>query len=314
MSIKRICAVLFGTVISISMFAQTITEPYNYFRKGFYLGVDASAGLTVNDRISISSRNSSYGLDIAAGYRFCPQFVVAGGFGGHAFMGQTALTANGSLQQTTTTSVPVFIRFRSDLLDRKVSPYAQLDLGYSFVFLYSKDAGNKIKYNNAIFMNKVEDMGFETLDKYEEFFRNEKTQLLMGSGVDEEQIPSKVDALWKAEVSRLKQFSNGRYEYIPMDDFTLQYGKNGLFANLDLGVSWCVGEKMRMNAGVSVGLSQSYYGTCLRTNDNDFLKFGRLDYLPYEKIEDRVYVRTLGQADFKDSFELDLRVKLGFSF
>lgn len=314
MSIKRIYAVLVGTVLSISVFAQTSTEPYNYFRKGFYLGVDASAGLTLNDRVSLSSRNSSYGLDVAAGYRFCPQFVVAAGLGGHAYMGQTSLTENGAIHQTTTTSVPVFVRFRSDFLDRKVSPYAQLDLGYSFVFLYSRDAGNKIKTNNTIFMNKIEDMGFETLEKYEEYFRNEQQQLLLGSGIDQEQLAAKVDALWSAEVSRLKQFTNGRYEYIPMDNVNLQYGKNGLFANLDLGVSWCVAEKMRMNAGVSIGLSQSYYGTCLRTIDNQFLHFGREDYLPYDKAEEKVYVRTLGQRDFKDSFELDLKVKIGFSF
>ena len=73
-------------------------------------------------------------------------------------------------------------------------------------------------------------------------------------------------------------------------------------------------DKIRMNAGISVGLSQSYYGTCLRTNDNTFLHFGRLDFLPYEKEENKVYVRTLGTPDFKDSFELDLKVKIGFTF
>jgi hypothetical protein len=69
-----------------------------------------------------------------------------------------------------------------------------------------------------------------------------------------------------------------------------------------------------MNAGISAGLSQSFYGTCLRTIDNQFLHFGREDYLPYDKSEEKVYVRTLGQRDFKDSFELDLKVKVGFSF
>ena len=99
-----------------------------------------------------------------------------------------------------------------------------------------------------------------------------------------------------------------------MNDLHQQYGKEGAFASLDLGVSWAVGERVRMNVGLSAGLSQSYYGTYLRTNDNRFLEFGRVDFLPYEKEENKVYVRTLGGADFKDSFELDLKIKIGFTF
>ena len=69
-----------------------------------------------------------------------------------------------------------------------------------------------------------------------------------------------------------------------------------------------------MNVGLSAGLSQSYNGTCLRTNDNRFLQFGRVDFLPYEKEENKVYVQTLGTPDLKDSLELDLKVKIGFTF
>ena len=93
----------------------------------------------------------------------------------------------------------------------------------------------------------------------------------------------------------------------------MQYGRKGLFASLDLGVSWKVGEN-RMNAGISAGLSQSFYGTCLRTVDNRFLNFGRVDHLPREGDGDRVSVMTLGQPDFIDNFELDLKVKIGYSF
>ena len=189
-------------------------------------------------------------------------------------------------------------------MDRKVTPYAQLDLGYSFVFLYSRDAAQKIKYNDKFFMDRIEDMGFATLDLYETYFREQY----------DGKNPQTIDALWNAELSRLKQFTNGSNEYIPLNDLHQQYGKKGAFTSLDLGVSWAVGERSRMNAGISAGLSQSFYGTCLRTNDNQFLHFGREDYLPYDKAEEKVYVRTLGQRDFKDSFELDLKVKIGFSF
>ena len=241
---------------------------------------------------------------MAAGYRFCPQFVLAVGFGGHSYKNATATVSGGELRNNQTTSVPVFLRLRSDILDRKVSPYVQLDLGYSFVFLYSRDAADKIKYNDKVFIHRVKEMGFASLDLYEEHFR----------GQHPDKTAQAVDALWNAELSRLKQFTNGRYEYIPMEDVHVQYGKKGLFCNLEFGAGWQVCDKIRMNAGISAGLSQSYYGTCLRTNDNRFLQFGRVDFLPYEKEENKVYVRTLGTPDFKDSFELDLKVKIGFTF
>ena len=261
--------------------------------------MDLSAGNTFNERI-----NTSYGIDMTGGYRFCPQFVIAAGFGGHAFTNATATVCGGELRNNQTTSVPIFVRLRSDILDRKVSPYVQLDLGYSFVFLYSRDAADKIKYNDQVFIHKVKDMGFASLDLYEEYFRGQHT----------DKAAQVVDELWNAELSRLKQFTNGRYEYIPMEDVHVQYGKKGLFCNLEFGAGWQVCDKIRMNAGISAGLSQSYCGTCLRTNDNRFLQFGRVDFLPYEKEENKVYVRTLGTPGFKDRFELDLKVKIGFTF
>ena len=275
------------------------SEKSDYFQKGAFFSVDFSAGNTFNERI-----NSSYGIDMAAGYRFCPQFVLAAGFGGHAYSNSTATCGGSVVRKVETTSVPVFIRLRSDILDKKVSPYVQLDLGYSFIFLYSRDAAFKIKYNDQVFIHRVKEMGFATLDLYEEHFR----------GLHADKAAKAIDALWNAELSRLKQFTNGGYEYIPLEDVHVQYGKKGLFCNLEFGAGWQVCDKIRMNVGLSAGLSQSYYGTCLRTNDNRFLEFGRVDFLPYEKEENKVYVRTLGGADFKDSFELDLKIKIGFTF
>ena len=286
------------TLLVLASVAHASEKP-DYFQKGAFFSVDLSAGNTFNERV-----NTSYGIDMAAGYRFCPQFVLAAGFGGHAFTNATATVSGGELRNNQTTSVPVFIRLRSDILDRKVSPYVQIDLGYSFVFLYSRDAADKIKYNDQVFIHKVKDMGFASLDLYEEYFRGQHT----------DKTAQVVDALWNAELSRLKQFTNGRYEYIPMEDVHVQYGKKGLFCNLEFGAGWQVCDKIRMNVGLSAGLSQSYYGTCLRTNDNRFLQFGRVDFLPYEKEENKVYVRTLGTPDFKDSFELDLKIKIGFTF
>lgn len=286
------------TLLVLASVAHASEKP-DYFQKGAFFSVELSAGNTFNERI-----NTSYGIDMAAGYRFCPQFVLAAGFGGYSYSAETSTVSGGELRKNQTTSVPVFIRLRSDILDRKVSPYVQLDLGYSFVFLYSRDAADKIKFNDQVFIHRVKEMGFDSLDLYEEYFR----------GQNSDKTAQDVDALWNAELSRLKQFTNGRYEYIPMENVHVQYGKKGLFCNLEFGAGWQVCDKIRMNAGISAGLSQSYYGTCLRTNDNRFLEFGRVDFLPYEKEENKVYVRTLGGADFKDSFELDLKIKIGFTF
>lgn len=286
-------------LLSVASFASDKSKQYDYFQRGAFFSVDLSAGNTFNERI-----NTSYGIDMTAGYRFCPQFVLAAGFGGHSYKNATATVSGGELRNNQTTSVPVFLRLRSDILDRRVSPYMQMDLGYSFVFLYSRDAADKIKYNDEVFMHRVEELGFTTLEDYEAHFRD------LHSGKESQSV----DALWKAELARLKQFTNGRYEYIPMEDVHLQYGKKGLFCNLEFGASWAVGERSRMNAGISAGLSQSYYGTCLRTLDNQFLQFGREDFLPYDNEKDKVYVRTIGQPDFKDSFELDLKIKIGFTF
>ena len=296
---RIICMGICMMLLSVVTFASDKVKQSDYFQRGAFFSVDFSAGNTFNERI-----NTSYGIDMAAGYRFCPQFVLAAGFGGHAYSNSTATCGGSVVRKVETTSVPVFIRLRSDILDKKVSPYVQLDLGYSFVFLYSRDAAFKINYNDQVFIHRVKEMGFATLDLYEEHFR----------GLHADKAAQTVDALWNAELSRLKQFTNGGYEYIPLEDVHVQYGKKGLFCNLEFGAGWQVCDKIRMNVGLSAGLSQSYYGTCLRTNDNRFLEFGRVDFLPYEKEENKVYVRTLGGADFKDSFEFDLKIKIGFTF
>ena len=167
---------MFITVISI---ASDKSKQYDYFQKGAFFSVDLSAGNTFNERI-----NTSYGIDMTAGYRFCPQFVLAAGFGGHAFTNATATVSGGELRNNQTTSVPVFLRLRSDILDRKVSPYVQIDLGYSFVFLYSRDAADKIKYNDQVFIHKVKEMGFSTLDLYEEHFRGLHTDKTVNIGLN----------------------------------------------------------------------------------------------------------------------------------
>jgi hypothetical protein len=153
-------------------------------------------------------------------------------------------------------------------------------------------------------MDRVYELGFGTLEQYESHFRH----------LHPETSTDEADKLWAAELQMLRSFTNGRSDYIPLENTHIQYGKHGLFASLDLGVSWKVGDSGRMSAAICTGLSQSYYGTCLRTQENEILHFGRVDYLPYEKGQQKVLVRTVGHEDFMDSFDVDIRVKIGFAF
>ena len=108
---------IFMMLLSVVSFASEKSKTYDYFQRGAFFSVDFSAGNTFNERI-----NTSYGIDMAAGYRFCPQFVLAAGFGGHAYSNSTATCGGSVVRKVETTSVPVFIRLRSDILDKKVCP------------------------------------------------------------------------------------------------------------------------------------------------------------------------------------------------
>lgn len=104
------------------------------------------------------SRLIHTGVDVNAklafGYRVCNQFVVAAGTG--AYMSTNS--------QMPTFSIPLFLRLRSDFLNGKFSPYAELDLGYAFMFknsvidedhlgvTYEKDFGHG-NYRGTNFMD-----------------------------------------------------------------------------------------------------------------------------------------------------------------
>ena len=149
-------------VTAFSLSANAGSNPQTtFFKKGLYLSLDFSAGAAFNERISERGRNSSYGTDVAVGYRFAPALAVALGTGAHAYSNRT-LTCNGTvLRDVENTCVPVFLRLRSDLLNREVSPYVQMDLGYSFMDMYSRDDMDAVSYAEHPFPNgryEYEDM------------------------------------------------------------------------------------------------------------------------------------------------------------
>jgi hypothetical protein len=148
---------------------------------------------------------------------------------------------------------------RSDIQDKEVSPYLQIDLGYSFMEMYTRDDAGRVKYSQD-------------------------------------------------------RFTNGRFEYIDMNDSYIQYGNSGWFSALDLGVSLLVVGRCRMNIGLSAGVHQAFLGTSFLTAEGDVIHFGRTDYLYDGSSGSSAIVRTEGLPDFWDSLEPSLKVKMGFSF
>ena len=243
---------------AIAVHASSRFREYEYFHRGVFISVDFAAGMAFNERTAGRERNSSNGADLAVGYRFSPHWAVALGSGAHGYSNRTWTCGDTVPRKVENTCVPVFVRLRSDILDREVSPYLQMDLGYSFMEMHTWDALGRVHY-------------------------------------------------------ALGNFTNGRDEYIDMDDSYIQYGMKGCFASLDLGVSLHIIGRSRMNIGLCGGIHQTFLGTSFQTEDGQILNFGRVDYQTSED-GSQVQVRTLGSPGFMETLEPFLRVKISFTF
>ena len=245
-------------IMSVTALAANNNCVPEYFRRGLYVSVDFAPGTVFNGRRGNNESNSSYGTDIAIGYRFLPQFALALGTGAHSYSNKTLTCDDTVRRKVENTCVPVFVRLRSDFLDREVTPYVQMDLGYSFMEMYTREDAGRVKYSQD-------------------------------------------------------RFTNGRFEYLEMDDNHIQYGNAGFFASMDIGVGlWIIGP-LRMNIALSGGVHQAFLGTSFQS-DGDVMDFGRIDYLPSHDGEPPVSVRTVGRPGFKDTLEPYARVKISFSF
>ena len=246
-------------IMSVTALAANNNCIPEYFRRGLYVSVDFAPGTVFNGRRGNNESNSSYGTDITIGYRFLPQFALALGTGSHSYSNKTLTCGDTVRRKVENTCVPVFVRLRSDLFDREVSPYVQMDLGYSFMEVYTREDSGRVKYSDD-------------------------------------------------------RFTNGRYEYVEINDSYIQYGLAGIFAALDFGLSLHVVGRCRMNIGISAGVHQAFLGTSFQTADGEVLNFGRVDYLDDVSGEFHTMVRTAGIADLWDSLEPSLKVKMGFTF
>jgi len=243
---------------AIAVHASSGAKAYKYYHSGVFISVDFAAGMAFNERTAGRERNSSNGADLAVGYRFSPHFAVAIGSGALGYSNRTWTCGDTVPRKVENTCVPVFVRLRSDILDKEVSPYLQMDLGYSFMEMYTRDAMGRVHY-----------------------------------------APEK--------------FTNGRNEYIDMDDSYIQYGMKGCFASLGFGVSLHIIGRSRMNIGLCGGIHQTFLGTSFQTEDGHILNFGRVEYQTSED-GSQLQVRTLGSPGFMETLEPFLRVKISFSF
>ena len=133
-------------LLSIAANATDKDHHLEYFKRGVFVSVDFAAGAAFNERTAGRERNSSSGTDIAIGYRFSPHFALAIGSGAHGYSSRTWTCGDTVPRKVENTCVPLFIRLRSDLRDREVSPYFQMDLGYSFMEMYTRDALGRVHY------------------------------------------------------------------------------------------------------------------------------------------------------------------------
>ena len=244
---------------AIAVHASSRFSEYEYYHRGVFISVDFTAGMAFNERIAGRERNSSNGADIAVGYRFSPHWAVALGSGAHGYSNRTWTCGNTVPREVENTCVPIFVRLRNDMMDREVSPYLQMDMGYSFMEMYTREDAGRVKYSQD-------------------------------------------------------RFTNGRYEYMEMDDSYIQYGNAGWFTALDLGISLHVIGRCRMNIGLSAGVHQAFLGTSFLTTEGEVINFGRTDYLCDGTGESPAIVRTAGSPDFWDSLDSSLKVKIGFTF
>lgn len=66
--------------------------------------------------------------------------------GAHAYSNKTWTCGDKVPRKVENTCVPVFLRLRSDVKNMEVTPYFQIDMGYSFMDMYSRDDMVRIKH------------------------------------------------------------------------------------------------------------------------------------------------------------------------
>ncbi len=305
-------------LMSVTVSALAQRQDTGHFRKGIFAGVEISAGFAAGKAHAIPGAHSGAGRN--SGKSMMPDYAF-GMFGGYRFRPQLAVAAGieGSNSVVTgTTALPVFVRLRSDILDRRVSPMVQIDLGYAFQFAHSKRTTSELSFNVEPFPERYMSLGFSTP---EEYINSCVENLLKRHGqLSEEEAVRLAEEERVRATNRLCCFSNGQRSYLPVEalDRLGCFSKDGFFGNLTAGVSIAVGKKQgrkqakeqnRIAAGVSVGLAQYSHSIPLRKSDNGHVTMSVPASLP-----DGTPV-IIARTSLKDNpLRIDLRLRLSWEF
>ncbi len=276
---------------------------------------ETSAGMTaVSAGMTAEKLMPDYGIGMFGGYRFRPQFAIAAGIEG----------SNSVV--TGTTALPVFVRLRSDILDRRVSPVVQLDLGYAFQFAHSKRTVSELAYNAEAFPERYVPLGFSTPEEY--ISACIENLLKQYDSLSDEEAGRLADEERERATDRLCSFPNGQRSYLPAEalDELGCFSKDGFFGSLTAGVSIGVGKdagkgggrgsgtgagkgQNRISAGLSVGMSQYSHSIRLRAPDNSFINISVPAVLP-----DGTRVITARNSVKENPLRVELCIRLCWEF
>ncbi len=287
--------IIIATAMQLQAMAQEPMKGISgNFRKGTFAGVEMSTGTAIR----ASSQSTDYGLYIFVGYRFLPQIAVAAGIGGSNAMA------------TSTTAMPIFIRLRSDILDKKVSPIVQADFGYAVQFAHSKRSTSELLYNSETFKERYTVLGFGSQEEYIDACIKEFMKHINGQSGEEAELLIAEER--ERIVNQLCCFFNGQRSYLNTDalDELGCLSADGFFGNLTAGISIGVGkEYSRISAGFSVGFAQYSHSIRLRDWENNFIKISVPATLP-----DGTPIIIARTSINENPILLDLRLRVSWEF
>ena len=263
---------------AISLNAQKTPDKENKFYCNIEILETASFNLPekLNKKVLFET-----GLNLAMGYEFNRYLTLAGGIGFNTLEIGTKNMKN---------SFPVFVRLHSEFLDKKVTPYAELDLGWNFVC--GESYSEKINYGENI--NDAHTIKKEDLVNGEKPLLDEKSGKYM--------------------------FNDNTNIYLDIDYNKMIYIPDGLFAKLTLGTSIKAGEH-KVNIGVTGALSQYFLGRWVSEPFTDRIgKYGQVveilkpgEVTDPDNLEQYKYIKS-GRNNFFSLFKPSVSIKLGFTF
>lgn len=260
-------------------------------------------------------------LKFAAGYKIVPQFTVGGGVGAN-------VSVNTSIS---TFSIPVFVRLRSDILQKKVTPFVELDLGYAFMIKSSISGETSVyRHTEDGAFNKNNGWIAPTSDGLMLYYKKGDEIFEKSIVNNDEDIKATMKECGLTESAIA--FSSGNVNYTNVENYDTI--RDGLFGELTFGVGFKMKKQGTFNLGVSCGLAQCFRGLIVHDSVGYAMMYGKMEYLNKVNVI-TVVNETTGEEDsflqyarnrcftfssavhdesFIQKFRPTLSLKVGFSF